>query len=61
MLSHSIVSGALGAALKRLPTMAAARKAFAEDLRRLRRVNPELARQLMARSRAEQEVFRRVA
>lgn len=45
--------GTIGTALKRLPTMAAARRALAEDLRRLHRANPALARQLMKRMRTE--------
>ncbi len=50
-MSDFIISGAIGAALKRLPVIAAARKAFAEDLRRLHRVNPDLARKAMSRAR----------
>jgi hypothetical protein len=48
-----ILVGAIGTALKRLPTMAAARKALADDLRRLHKANPLLARELMKRMRAE--------
>ncbi|MGO8914518.1 MAG: hypothetical protein ACLQJR_01260 [Stellaceae bacterium] len=57
-MSEFIVSGAIGAALKRLPVIAAARKAFAEDLRRLHRINPELAREMMLRARGEPDTAR---
>jgi hypothetical protein len=50
-----VLLGTIGTALKRLPTMAAARRALAEDLRRLHRANPELARQLMKRMRNEED------
>lgn len=49
-----VLLGTIGTALKRLPTMAAARRALAQDLRRLHRANPELARQLMKRMRNEE-------
>jgi hypothetical protein len=45
--------GPHGAALKRCPTLAAARRALAEDLRRLKRINPELARQVARRLRRD--------
>jgi hypothetical protein len=48
-----VLVGTIGTALKRLPTMAAARRALAEDLRRLHRANPALARELMKRMRSE--------
>ena len=52
-MSDFIISGAIGTALKRLPVIAAARRAYAEDLRRLRRADPELAREAMQRARGE--------
>jgi hypothetical protein len=48
-----VLVGTIGTALKRLPTMAAARRALAEDLRRIHRANPALARQLVKRMRNE--------
>lgn len=48
-----ILCGPHGAALKRCPTLAAARSALADDLRRLRKINPELARRMATRLRRD--------
>jgi len=53
-----ILSGPLGVSLKRCPTLAAARSALAEDLRRLKRINPDLARRVVTRLRRESAVVR---
>ena len=48
-----ILRGPLGTELKRSPTLAAARSALAEDLRRLKKINPELARRMARRLRRD--------
>jgi hypothetical protein len=48
-----ILRGTHGPALKRCPTLAAARKALADDLRRLRRIDPELARRVAMKMRRD--------
>jgi hypothetical protein len=56
-----ILCGPLGPALKRSPTLAAARSALAEDLKRLRKVNPELARRVAKRLRRDLAPGRAIA
>lgn len=56
----NIFCGPHGAALKRSPTLAAARRALAEDLWRLRKINPELARRMAKRLRRDSALARLV-
>ncbi len=56
-----ILCGPHGPALKRSPTLAAARSALAEDLRRLKKINPELARRMAKRLRRDPGLGRRMA